>query len=347
MPFPPGVQTVTLTGHQTLADGNGRPLPVRIRPVPDRVVGAEWSVVVERDPVVVQPDAAGQWTTTLVATDAAGFTPTGWTYRVETGGGEALYVSLPHSLGTVDLSELTSAGADEGEYVLVQGPPGPTGPAGPTGPQGPTGPGGGDPGPKGDTGAQGPAGADGATGATGPKGDTGAQGPKGDKGDQGDPGSGGSTIRTARVRITDDNLSGLPAAVSWAIVSTSGGSQLKASIAAAAGDRIKVHPNFLYVGSHFLDWALLDSAGAPAVYATTETSSPGAEGNPSLYPVLTLSKVTSAEMFVVGSGHIDGSGNATVALVHQGSTSDSSSRVYAHSTYPWRAMLENIGPEPA
>lgn len=45
MPFPAGVQTVTLTGHQTLADGNGRPLPVRIRPVPGRVVGAEWGVV--------------------------------------------------------------------------------------------------------------------------------------------------------------------------------------------------------------------------------------------------------------------------------------------------------------
>lgn len=55
MPFPPGVQTVTLTGHQTLADGDGRPLPVRIRPVPGRVVGADWGVVVEGEPVVVTP----------------------------------------------------------------------------------------------------------------------------------------------------------------------------------------------------------------------------------------------------------------------------------------------------
>jgi hypothetical protein len=142
MPFPDGVQTVTLTGHQTLADGNGRPLPVWIRPVPDRVVGAEWGVVVERDPVVVQPDAAGQWSKAVVATDAAGFDPTGWTYRVETGGGEALYVSLPQSLGTVDLSELIDAGADDGEYVLVPGPPGPQGPAGPKGDKGDPGDGG-------------------------------------------------------------------------------------------------------------------------------------------------------------------------------------------------------------
>lgn len=132
MPFPPGVQTVTLTGHQTIADGAGRPLPVRIRPVPDRVVGAEWGVVVERDPVVVQPDAAGQWSTTLVATDAAGFDPTGWTYRVETGG-DALHISLPAALGTVDISELIDAGADGGDYVLVPGPPGPPGAAGPPG----------------------------------------------------------------------------------------------------------------------------------------------------------------------------------------------------------------------
>lgn len=135
MPFPPGVQTVTLTGHQTLADGAGRPLPVRIRPVPSRVVGADWGVVVEGDPVVVDPDDAGQWTVTLVATDAAGFDPTGWAYRVETGG-DALFVSLPAALVEVDLAELVPAGADEGEYVLVPGPPGPEGPAGPQGPPG-------------------------------------------------------------------------------------------------------------------------------------------------------------------------------------------------------------------
>lgn len=164
MPFPPGVQTVTLTGHQTLADGEGRPLPVKIRPTPTRVVGAQWGVVVEDDPVVVDPDAAGQWTVTLVANDAEGFTPTGWTYRVETGG-DALYVSLPAALGTVDISELTPAGMDGGEYVLVPGPPGVAGPQGPTGSQGPAG----------------------TQGATGPQGGTGPQGPDGPQGPPGTP----------------------------------------------------------------------------------------------------------------------------------------------------------------
>lgn len=182
MPFPLGVQTVTLTGHQTLADGDGRPLPVRIRPVPDRVVGAEWGVVVERDPVVVTPNDAGEWTTPLVATDAAGFTPTGWTYRVETGG-DALFVSLPHSLGTVDISELTPGGADDGEYVLVPGPPGA----------------------KGDPGDPGPPGSPGAPGA---KGDPGNAGPQGDPGPEGPPGDPADTADkvTGPASATDGNL---------------------------------------------------------------------------------------------------------------------------------------------
>ena len=126
MPFPPGVETVTLTGHQTLADGNGRPLPVHIRPVPRRVVSATHGVVIDNDLVIVRPAADGQWTVTLLATDAAACVPTGWTYRVETGG-DAIHISLPAALGSIDIAALTPAGADTGDYVLVPGPPGPAG----------------------------------------------------------------------------------------------------------------------------------------------------------------------------------------------------------------------------
>ena len=188
----------------------------------------------------------------------------------------------------------------------------------------------------------GPAGATGATGATGP------QGPKGDKGDPGPAGNGGgSSIRTATVRVTNDNLSGLPAAASWAIVQTSGGTKLQASIAASSGDRIRVSGAFMRVGSHFLDWALLSNTGAIAVYAGSGGSSPLLQGHPAMYPSLSFSYVTGDELFTVGSGHIDGGGLATVALVHLGSSSDSSSKVYAYPDYPWRVRLENIGPEPA
>ncbi|MGV9888376.1 hypothetical protein [Streptomyces sp. NPDC003395] len=156
-------------------------------------------------------------------------------------------------------------------------------------------------------------------------------------------GGGGATVRTATARITDDNLSGLPSAPTWTIVQTSAGTKLQCSIAAAAGDRIRVCGNFMRAGSHFLDWALLDSAGAVALYAGSGTSSPLAEGNPAMYPSLSFSYVSGDEMFTVASGHLN-AGRVTIALAHQGTGTGT---VYAHTTYPWRLRLENIGPEPS
>ncbi|WP_329424010.1 hypothetical protein [Streptomyces sp. NBC_01268] len=52
----------------------------------------------------------------------------------------------------------------------------------------------------------------------------------------------------------------------------------------------------------------------------------------------------SAEFFTVGAGDIDGTGKVTVVLAHQGTNPG---KVYAHTLYPWRLRLENIGPEPA
>lgn len=158
--------------------------------------------------------------------------------------------------------------------------------------------------------------------------------------------AGGSAVRTSTVRVTDDNLSGLPAAASWTIVQTSAGTQLKASIAAAVGDRIRVYGAFMHIGAHFLDWTLLDNVGAIALYATTDTASAPTEGNPTMYPSASFLRSPSPDMFTVAAGHIN-AGVVTVALAHQGSGTGSGNIVYAHPTYPWRLRLENIGPEPA
>jgi hypothetical protein len=155
---------------------------------------------------------------------------------------------------------------------------------------------------------------------------------------------GGGGVRTASARITNDNLSGLPAAAAWAVILTSTGTPLQCSIAAAAGDRIRVYGRYMRAGSHFLDWVLLSSAGAIAIYSGTDTSSPLAEGDPALYPSLSFAYEPGPPMFTVGAGHIDGTGKATIGLAHQGT---GSGLVYAHTTYPWRLRLENVGPEPA
>lgn len=153
-------------------------------------------------------------------------------------------------------------------------------------------------------------------------------------------------VRTATVRVTDDNLSGLPAAASWTVVQTSNNTKLQCSINAVAGDRIRVYGAFMHIGAHFLDWALLDSGGAIALYATTGTSTAPTEGNPTMYTSNSFLPVTSPDMFTVASGHIN-AGQVTVALVHQGLGTGSGNIVYAHPTYPWRLRLENIGAEPS
>lgn len=191
------------------------------------------------------------------------------------------------------------------------------------------------------TGVQGPRGPAGSVGPAGPKGDIGIQGPAGP------PGGGGSSERTARVRITSDNLSGLPSAPTWAVVVTSGGDRLQCSIPAMTGDRVELFPNFMYAGSQFLDWVLLNADGSIGAYAAADPNTPGTplgEGNPSMYPSLSFSKVNSADVFIVGSGNLS-SGSVTVGLAHQGT---GAGIVYAYNPlYPWRLRLKNIGPEPA
>lgn len=348
MPFPPGVQTVTLTGHQTLADGAGHPLPVRIRPTPSRVVMTSAGVVVDNAPVVVKPNDAGEWSVALLPNDLAGMSPTGWTYRVDAGD-DALFVSLPQALGTVDLSDLIPAGADEGEYVLVPGPPGPQGPAGPagaagapgaTGPAGEAGPQGeqGDPGPQGPKGDTGDAGPTGAQGPAGPKGDTGDTGP------QGPAGPAGAADRTATARVETGAVQDLPAASSWAVVQASTGAPLQCSIAAAVGDRIRIDPDFMRQGPHYLDWVVLDNTGAIAMYLTSRSAVAPPEGSPSMYPQLTFGSVQAGKQFVVAAGHLS-SGMVTVALAHQGT--GSGMKVYCYPGYPFELLLTNKGPEPA
>ncbi|MGW4505706.1 SGNH/GDSL hydrolase family protein [Streptomyces sp. NPDC004436] len=150
-------------------------------------------------------------------------------------------------------------------------------------------------------------------------------------------------LRTNEVRITDGAVQDLATAASWTIAATSVGTQLKCSIPAEVGDRIRVDVGMLYSGTRYLDAVLLDSAGAINLYAGTQTASPLAEGNPEFYPSTSFGKASSGILFTVAAGHLSG-GQATVALANQGT---GAGRIYAFSGYPFRLTLTNIGPAPA
>lgn len=248
--------------------------------------------------------------------------------------------SLEGASSGVDLNDLLEINPKAPDYIPVAGPKGEQGIQGLQGIQG-------IPGAQGDQGIRGLTGAQGLTGSQGGQGIQGVPGTQGDQGIQGVPGSSGSRSRTAKIRITDDDLSGLPEALAWTVVRTSAGTPLQCLIQAVPGDRVEVYAGFIYIGSHYLDWVLLDNTGAISIYATSESSTPPVEGDPALYPNFSgLSRNPMPPMFVVEETHIS-AGRATFGLAHRGAYAGSANRVYAHPTYPFSMRLKNIEPEPA
>ncbi|MER8197058.1 hypothetical protein ABTY00_24210 [Streptomyces microflavus] len=139
MPLPEDAQTVTITDSRTHPDGGPMRGRVTLRPAPAVVTnpGAGHTV---------QGDAEGRWvdgelSLTVLAADATGYDPTGYTHlvmeRPDDAQGRDYPVLLTTALGaTVDLATLAPTEAYEGEYVLVPGPAGPAGPVGAAGADG-------------------------------------------------------------------------------------------------------------------------------------------------------------------------------------------------------------------
>ncbi len=272
----------------------------------------------------------------LLDNSAPGSNPSGWLWQAritidgKTRGGS---FSLAGVSSGVDLNDLLEINPATPTYVPVAGPPGDRGEQGERGLQGI--PGVGTPGEQGERGIQGEQGERGLQGIPG----VGTPGPPGP------PGSLGSGYRMGRITIIDDDLSGLPDAPTWRVIRTSANTPLQCKVRADPGNGIEVFSGFIYLGSHYMDWVLLDASGNIAVFETTETSTPPVSGNPGMYPALSLSRHSTSPFFFVDETHIDVNGEITVGLAHQGAANGGNNRVYAHVEYPFKMRVKNIGPE--
>jgi hypothetical protein len=161
-----------------------------------------------------------------------------------------------------------------------------------------------------------------------------------------EPAGGGSSVAYSNgIIVTDDpTLAILPTSVAWAVVQSSvSGTKLQDSFPAQVGDWFEPLGNALLggTGGNWLDWALLDNTGAIDTYAGTMTSTPLPQGNPVIYPSTSFNTITSPPVFTIAARHIDGSGNATVALVHQGA---GDRKVYTHPELPFQLRIRRTRP---
>ncbi|GGU52506.1 hypothetical protein [Streptomyces lavendofoliae] len=133
MPLPPGLSAVTVTGTYKHPDGTALKGKVLFTPEPAILTSATHGTLL-LGTVEAVPDVNGLVSVTLLATDDADVTPTGWTYRVQErwydAPGRSYPLSLPAAAPTVDLADVAPTAPATGEYVVVTGPAGPQGPAG-------------------------------------------------------------------------------------------------------------------------------------------------------------------------------------------------------------------------
>ncbi|MDQ0694219.1 glycerophosphodiester phosphodiesterase [Streptomyces sp. W4I9-2] len=140
MALPDDLPTVTLTGTYTHPDGSPMKGSVSVTPLPRKVVSADTGLTVQGRAKETISETDGTVTLTVLATDAPGINPTGFTYRVDIAFhdaiGDSFIVELPSAAPDVKLPAITPASPSEGDYVVVTGPEGPAGPTGPAGADG-------------------------------------------------------------------------------------------------------------------------------------------------------------------------------------------------------------------
>ena len=125
MPLPAGVETVTVTSGEPMTLPDGTPLQGRL------IFAGPGLVTIGEDDLVVVgaaevPLVNGEFSVELVATDATGMDPTGWTYQVRAiltnATGWVRYISLPKAAPTVVLTDILVPDPVAAEFsVLLTG----------------------------------------------------------------------------------------------------------------------------------------------------------------------------------------------------------------------------------
>jgi hypothetical protein len=123
--FPPGLETVTVTGRYLAPDGT---LDIdEVRFTAPTVTSPTYGVILHGTSNATV-DATGGMAATLVATDAAGCTPTGWTYLVAEMKAHQIVrlypLALPAAAPNVSLPAVTPTVPASGAYLVVTGPQG-------------------------------------------------------------------------------------------------------------------------------------------------------------------------------------------------------------------------------
>ncbi|MGW0545369.1 glycerophosphodiester phosphodiesterase [Streptomyces griseoincarnatus] len=136
MALPDSAQTITITDSRTHPDGGPMRGRIVLRPAPALVTNPALGHIAQGDAEASWED--GTLTLTVLAADADGYDPTGYTHTVmeypEDAPGRLYPVLLTTDLGPeVDLATLAPTTPYSGDYVLVPGPEGPAGPPGPDG----------------------------------------------------------------------------------------------------------------------------------------------------------------------------------------------------------------------
>jgi hypothetical protein len=125
MSLPPGLSTVTVSGRVTRPGQGTSPDPLvgRITFIPDASqVLATASGAIIMGTVTAEPDGAGNFQAVLLAPDATGISPTGWTYSVRidfigTTDPEVFHIVLSKNTPTVNLTTLIPAGPSLGNVT--------------------------------------------------------------------------------------------------------------------------------------------------------------------------------------------------------------------------------------